>query len=227
MDSNKEGHRKRLLERFSKTGLQGLHDYEIVELILTFVIPRKDTKPVAKTLIRHYKSVNAILNADHKELKQFNGIGSKSALFLSLFKEVMAYCLSEKYEKQSVISHRKDVEEYLRFHFGMRKDEFFAVLFLDNSNHVIATEDVSKGTVNQCVVYPRTVIEMALNYGASAIIVAHNHPGGTSSASESDWQMTKQLFTACKILEISLLDHIIILRNKVISLREHARWPKK
>ena len=216
-----------MLERFSKTGLKGLHDYEIVELILTFVIPRKDTKPVAKELIGHYKSVNAILNADLRELQQFKGIGPKSARFLALFKEVMAYCLSEKYEKQSIISHRKDVEEYLRFHFGMRRDEFFAVLFLDNSNHVITTEDVSKGTVNQCAVYPRTVVEKALACGASAIIVAHNHPGGTSSASESDWQLTKQLFTACRVLEISLLDHIIILRNAVISLREHGRWPKR
>ncbi len=221
-----DGHRQRLLQRYGRTGLSGLHDYEIVELILTFTIQRKDTKPIAKELIRHYKTISAILNADPAQLVRFSGIGQKSALFLSLFKEVMAYCLCEKYKKQSVISRRKDVEEYLRFHFGMRKDEFVAVLFLDNSNRVITTEEIIAGTVNQCIVYPRVIIEKALKYGASSLIMAHNHPGGNVQASESDWQITERLHTVGKILEISLLDHIIIVRDRVISLRDQPRWPK-
>jgi len=220
------GHRQRLMQRFTKTGLSGLHDYEIVELILTFVIQRKDTKTIAKKLIAHYKTISAILNAKPDELAQFSGIGSKTAHFLSLFKEVMAYCLCEKYEKQSVISRRKDIEEYLRFHFGMRKDEFVAVLFLDNSNRVLDTEEIVAGTVNQCVVYPRVIIEKALKHGASSIIMAHNHPGGSVHASESDWQITERLHSVGKILDISLLDHIIIVRDKVISLRDQVRWPK-
>lgn len=226
MTSTQYGHRQRLLKRFAKSGLTGLHDYEIVELILTFVIPRKDTKPVAKKLIKHYKTITAIINAEQTELEQFKGIGPKCALFLSLFREVMAYCLCEKYKKQSVISHRKDVEEYLRFHFGMRKDEFVAVLFLNNSNRVIATEEITEGTVNQCIVYPRTIIEKALKHGASSLIMAHNHPGGSTDASESDWQITERLHSVGKILDISLLDHIIILREKIISLKDQSRWPK-
>ena len=226
MALTQHGHRNRLLDRFAKSGLSGMHDYEIVELILTFVIPRKDTKPVAKDLIKHYKTVSAIIKADSEELMQFKGVGQKSALFLSLLKEVMAYCLCEKYEKQSVISRRKDVENYLRFHFGMRKDEYVAVLFLDNSNHIMATEEITEGTVNQCVVYPRVIIEKALKHGASAVILAHNHPGGCANASESDWQITERLYSAAKILEITLLDHIIILPNKVISLKDQSRWPR-
>ena len=226
MALTRDGHRNRLLERFAKSGLSGMHDYEIVELILTFVIPRKDTKPIAKDLIKHYKTLSAVMNADSEELMQFMGIGQKSALFLSLFKEVMAYCLCEKYEKQSVISRRKDVENYLRFHFGMRKDEYVAALFLDNSNHIMATEEITEGTVNQCVVYPRVIIEKALKHGASAVILAHNHPGGCASASESDWQITERLHSAAKILEITLLDHIIILPDKVISLKDQSRWPQ-
>jgi DNA repair protein RadC len=226
MAQTQDGHRNRLLDRFAKSGLSGMHDYEIVELILTFVIPRKDTKPIAKSLINHYKTVSAIMSANSEELAQFKGIGRKSALFLSLFKEVMAYCLCEKYEKQSVISRRRDVENYLRFRFGMRKDEYVAALFLDNSNHIIVTEEITEGTVNQCVVYPRVIIEKALKHGASAVILAHNHPGGCANASESDWQITEKLHSAARVLEITLLDHIIILPNKVISLKDHARWPK-
>jgi len=226
MTTTQPGHRSRLLDRFVKSGLSGMHDYEIVELILTFVIPRKDTKPVAKELIKHYTTVSAIINADSEELEQFKGIGKRSARFLSLFREVMAYCLCEKYEKQSVISRRRDVENYLRFHFGMRKDEYVAALFLDNSNHIIATEEITEGTVNQCVVYPRVIIEKALKHGASAVILAHNHPGGCANASESDWQITERLHSAARILEITLLDHVIILPNKVISLKDHARWPR-
>lgn len=221
-----KGHRQRLMQRFEKTGLSGLHNYEIIELILSFTIPRKDIKPVAKELIAQYKTVSALLNAKPEELTQFNGIGLKSAYFLSLFREVTAYCLCEKYEKKSVISCRKDVEDYLRFHFGMRKDEFVAALFMDNSNRVIITEEIVEGTVNQCVIYPRVIIEKALRYGASYLIIAHNHPGGTIQASEADWQITERLYTVGKILDITLLDHIIIVRDAVISLKDHARWPK-
>ncbi len=226
IQADHKGHRDRLRKRYEKSGLAGLHDYEIVELILTYAISQKDTKQIAKELLAHYKTVSAILNANPDELVQFKGIGTKSAHFLSLFKEVMAYCLLEKYEKQSVISRRKDVEEYLRFHFGMRKDEFVAVLFLDNSNRVLATEEIVAGTVNQCVVYPRVIVEKALKYGASSLIMAHNHPGGSVQASESDWQITRRLHDVGKILDLALLDHIIIARDRVISLRDQARWPE-
>lgn len=226
VQAHHKGHRQRLRKRYEKSGLAGLHDYEIVELILMFILPLKDTKQIAKNLLAHYKTISAMLNAKPDELEQFNGIGTKAAHFLSLFKEVMAYCLIEKYEKQSVISRRKDVEEYLRFHFGMRKDEFVAVLFLDNSNRIIATEEIVEGTVNQCVVYPRVIVEKALKHGASSLIMAHNHPGGNIQASESDWQITQRLHTVGKILDIALLDHIIIVRDRVISLRDQARWPE-
>ncbi len=221
------GHRQRLYERFSKTGLSGFHDYEIIELILTFVIPRRDTKPIAKELIKQFKSVNAVLHAEPEALEKIDGLGPHSIRFLSLMRHIIAYSLHERYSGRSIISHRKDVEEYLRFHFGMRKDEFFAVLYLDNGNHVLATEEIVQGTVNQCVVYPRSIVEKALKQGANAIIIAHNHPGGSNNASAADWQITKKLFDACKLFDMALLDHIIINRDKVVSLRDDSNWPKR
>jgi DNA repair protein RadC len=221
-----QGHRSRLLERFLNSGLKALHQHEIIELLLTFAIPRRDTKPIARILLAKYKTVSALLNAPVDELKEIDGIGERSASLFPFIKDLMAYCLKEKYENQSLISHRKDVEEYLRFHFGFRKDEYVASIFLDNANHVLQTDIIAEGTVNQCAVYPRTIIDKALRCGAASIILAHNHPGGGLNPSEADWVITERILTVGKLLDIPLLDHIIISRHKVVSLREMPRWPR-
>lgn len=221
-----EGHRARLLNRFVNNGLSALHDHEILELLLTFVIPRKDTKPIARELIQKFKTIGSVINAPADELVKINGIGERTASLFPLIRDIMAHCLKERFEKQEAVSHRRDVEEYLRFYFGLRRDEFVAALFLDNGNHVLRTEIVAEGTVNQCALYPRSVIEKALRCGAASIILAHNHPGGGINPSEADWQITERIFTVGKLLEIPLLDHIIICSQKVVSLREMSRWPK-
>lgn len=224
--SDASGHRARLLERFAQSGIGALADHEILELLLTFAIPRKDTKPVAKALMRRFSSISAVVNAPVHDLLSVDGIGERTAQLFPLLREIMAYCLKERYKHQSIISHRRDIEEYLRFHFGHRRDEYVAALFLDNANHVLSTPIVAEGTVNQCAVYPRTVIELALRSGAASMILAHNHPGGGLNPSEADWQITERLAQAGRLLDIPLLDHIIISRHRVISLRELPRWPK-
>jgi DNA repair protein RadC len=222
-----EGHRGRLLERYGASGLEAFHAHEILELLLTLVIPRKDTKPIARELLRRFQTVSGCINASEQDLKKVNGIGERSARLFPLLRDIMAYCLKEKYEKQSVISHRRDVEEYLRFHFGMRRDEYVAALYLDNANHVLETSIVAEGTVNQCAVYPRTIIERALRCSAATVLLAHNHPGGGLNPSEADWTITERLYTIGRLLEIPLLDHIIISHQKVVSLRDLPRWPGK
>lgn len=221
-----EGHRGRLLDRFITNGISSLHPHEIIELLLTFPIQRRDTKPIARDLMNSFKTISAIINSPQEDLKKVNGITARSAGFFLLIKELIAYCLKEKYANQSIISHRKDVEEYLRFHFGQRRDEYVASIFLDNANHVLQTEIISEGTVNQCTVYPRTVIDKALRCGAASIILTHNHPGGGLNPSEADWLITERLITIGKLLDIPLMDHIIISPVKVVSLRELPRWPR-
>ncbi len=221
------GHRGRLLERFARAGLDSLHDYEILELLLAYAIPRRDTKPLAKTLLARFQTIGGVLNASAKELETISGIGKRAALLLALVREIGAYCLRENVRRRSVIAHRKDVEAYLRFHFGGRQDEFVAALFIDAANHVLETEIIAEGTVNQCAIYPRTIVEKAMRYGASSLIIAHNHPGGSIEPSEADWQITERLFSVCRLLDIPLLDHIIIVREKAASLRDLPRWPKK
>jgi DNA repair protein RadC len=219
------GHRSRLMSRFEECGIGSLADYEIVELILAHVIPRKDTKAIAKDLLKRYRSISALLNADKSDLSKVDGVGRRAGLLFQLFRDVSLYCLEEKYEKRPIVLHRKDVEEYLRLNFGFKGEEYVAALFLDNGNNIIGTEVVCEGTVNQCAVYPREIIEKALHRKAAAIIVAHNHPGGGASPSEADWLITERLAALCRQLEMPLLDHVIVLREKTVSLKEFARWP--
>lgn len=222
-----KGHRRRLTERFAGNGIDALHIHEIVELLLTYAIPRKDTKDIARELVRRFKTLSRLLNAGPDELMKARGLGLRSATLFLLMREVMARCLREKYEQKSIISHRRDAEEYLRFHYGHRRDEFVAALFLGNRNQVLETGIIAEGTVNQCIVYPRIVMEKALRVGAASIILAHNHPGGGIKPSEADWLITERLFTVCKLLDIPLLDHLIISHQEVVSLKEMARWPAK
>lgn len=226
IDTSK-GHRERLRERYLKNGIDALQPHEILELLLTFAIPRKDTKQIAYALLHRYKTINGVCNASLDQLKEIAGIGSNSAVLLMLIRDIIAYCLKEKYSTTNVISNRADVENYLRINFGFRKDEYVAALFLNSANKVIQTEIISTGTVNQCMLSPRMIIEKALRYGAAAIIIAHNHPAGTTTPSEQDWQITEKLFTICKMLEIPLLDHILVVSERVVSLRELPRWPKE
>jgi DNA repair protein RadC len=219
------GHRKRLRERFAKNGIGALHLHEIVELMLTYVIPRRDTKPLARELVRRFTSLNALFNAPIEELEKVEGLGGRSAEFFNFIRDVTALCLKEKYQRKSVISHRRDVEEYLRFNFGLLRDEYVAVLFLGNRNQVLETEIIAEGTVNQCAVYPRRIMEQALRYHAASLIIAHNHPGGGLKPSEADWVMTERLFAICSLLEIPLLDHLVISHEEVVSLNDLPRWP--
>jgi DNA repair protein RadC len=219
------GHRARLLKRFEESGISALADYEIIELLLSYAIPRRDTKPIAKKLIGSYKTLRGVINAHPDELKSVEGIGPRAALIFPLVKEILSYCLKEKYQRQEVMAHRRDVEEFLLFQFGLKHDEYVAALFLDSGNHVLTTDVISEGTVNQCAVYPRRIIGQAVRCGAASIIMAHNHPGGGKNPSEEDWQITERLFQIGKLMEIPLLDHILITGEEAFSWREHSRWP--
>lgn len=219
------GHRTRLIDRFAENGIASLHQHEILELLLTFIIRQKDTKSTARALLKYYKSISAVCNAPIEELQQFEGVGKKSALLLSFVRDLLAVCLKEKFERGSVVANRHDVEVYLQFMYGYRRDEFVTAVFLDTANHILSTEVIAEGTVNQCVLYPRIIIEKALRCRAAAMLIAHNHPGGTTQPSENDWQITERLYRVGKLLDLPLIDHIIICRESVISLLDMPRWP--
>jgi DNA repair protein RadC len=219
-----EGHRGRLLDRFEKNGLSALSDHEIIELLLSYVLPRRDLKPIAKKLLAAFSTVNGVISAPVEDLMTVAGIKNRAAGLFHLCKEIMSFCLKEKYSRQSMMTHRGDVEEYLRFHFGLLREEYVVAIFLDSAHHVIASEIVAKGTVNQCAVYPREVVSRALKNHAASLILAHNHPGGGKTPSEEDWAITKRLIQIGKLLDIPLLDHIIIADESTVGLRDFPRW---
>jgi DNA repair protein RadC len=222
--SENSGHRVRLIDKFEKAGLTGFHNYEVLEFLLTLVIPRKDTKSIAKTLLSEYKSISGVLAANPRDLEKIEGIGKRSVTLLKFIREISSYCLQENVSGKELISSQQDVEEYLKFHFSHLRNEYAALLFLDSQNRVMSSEVVAEGTVDHCTVYPRKLFDRAFMVGAAAIILVHNHPGGSVEPSEADWQLTHRVKKAGKLLDISLLDHIIITESSVVSLRAKVQW---
>ncbi len=219
------GHRGRLLEKYAERGILAFSDYEVLEFLLTFALPRIDTKPIAKDLLKKYGTVSAVINAPIHELCEVKGVGRRSAVLLNLVKDITAYCLKERIVEKPIIVRRGDVEDYLRSKLSERRDECVIALYLDNGNRVLGDEVIADGTVNRCVIFPRKVMEGAMKHSAASFILVHNHPGGTAAASEEDWKTTERLHSAGMQIDIPMLDHIIVSKDKTVSLREFKRWP--
>ena len=213
-------HRKRLRTKFKETGLSGWQDYEILELILTYCVARIDTKPIAKALLRKFKTLGAVLDADEEDLQSVSGIGFRSAILLKLFREVGEIYLKSGLKKTDSVSSPGAVYDYLAVSLKGKKEEEFKVIFLNSANRPVETETVQVGTVDKSAIYPRKVVERALKCSAVSVIVAHNHPGGSLKPSEDDIQITEALKSALATVDISLLDHVIISGDGYFSFKE-------
>ena len=215
------GHRQRLRSRFLTGGAGALHDYELLELLLTFAIPYSDVKPLAKGLIANFGSFTRVLDASPQELMDFTGVREYSAVLINLVKACAEYYLKEEAMKRSPINSLDALVAYCRTAMGGLKDEQFRVLFLNSQNEIIAEEIVQEGTVDQTVVYPRKVLELALKHKATALILVHNHPSGNLKPSAADRELTKALVKAAKTINITVHDHLIVSRQGYFSLAEH------
>lgn len=214
------GHRARLRERYKKTDFETWPDYEILELILTYAIPRRDTKSIAKRLVKRFKNLSGVLDASREDLKEIKGVGENASILLNLFKPISAIYLKENLYKRNLLSSPQAVYEYLRASLKGSKDEEFKVIFLNNRNEPMAIEKIHEGTVNKSVVYPRKIVEGALKHKATSVIFAHNHPGGSLKPSFEDQEVTRKLITALKTVDIEVLDHIIISSQGYLSFKE-------
>ena len=197
-----KGHRKRLREKFLKSGLAGFHDYEIVELLLSLGTPRKDCKQSAKQAVERFKTLRGVLEAPREELQQIKGIGAHSIFGFKLVQEVAREFLKEQITGGPVYRSSQEVFDY--FYHSMRdlKKEVFKVLYLNTRHQIIEIADLFHGTVDGSVVHPREVIESALEKNAVALIFAHNHPSGSIEPSQSDRQLTKDLVYAASIMQL-------------------------
>ena len=216
------GHRQRIKEKYEKSGIDGWLDYEVLELALSYAIPRKDTKPIAKELLSRFKTINGVLDSDRKELRTVTGISEHMALFLKLLKDVAILYMENGIHNRDLLSSPQVVYDYLKASLKGAVDEEFKMLFLDSRNQLIAVETFKIGTVNRSVVYPRKVVERALYNHAVGVIIAHNHPAGTLQPSQDDRGVTKAIKEALKTVDITLLDHIIIGNNDYYSFRNNG-----
>ncbi len=218
-----EGHRRRLREKFIKSGISGFNDYEIIELLLTLGTPRKDCKQQAKKAIKKFKSLKGVFEAPMDKLQEIDGIGPHNSFGIKVFQEI-----SERYLKERIIGKKiqlkssKAVYDYLFQSMQKNKKEIFKVLFLDAKNRIINTEDLFEGTLNSSIVYPREIMKKAINYNAVSLIFVHNHPSGNPEPSQSDKDITKNLVNAGKVMQIKILDHIIIGDNKYFSFADEG-----
>ncbi|MEW6184383.1 MAG: DNA repair protein RadC [Thermodesulfobacteriota bacterium] len=209
-------------ERFSKSGLDSFPDYEVLELILTFAQARKDTKPLAKDLIKTFGSLRGIFEVPLEELKNVKGLGEHSALLVKLVKEASDRFLRDKLLKaENVIASPGELIAYCQSKMGWLRDEQFRMIYLNTRNQVIEEEVLQEGTVDQTVVYPRKVMEQAIRLKATALILVHNHPGGSPHPSLEDRELTRTLTQAARNLQIKIHDHLIIAREGYFSFLEN------
>jgi DNA repair protein RadC len=211
------GHRKRLREKFLKSGLAGFQDYEIVELLFSLGRPRQDCKPQAKEAIRRFKNLRGVLEASAEELQQIDGIGPHSIFGIKFAQAVAREFLKEKIIERTVCNSSQEIFDY--FYHALRdiKKEVVKAVFLNSQNQIIDIQDLSQGTVDSSVIYPREVMESAIKCHAVSLVLVHNHPSGNPAPSESDRELTRDLVSAGRVMQIKLLDHIIIGDNKFFS----------
>ncbi len=219
---DRAGHRRRLRERFVRSGLEGFADHEILELLLTLSTPRKDTKPAARAALKKFGSLKDVLDAPPGRLLEIEGLGPNNIIAFDLVKEVSARYQKERVRARPVAGSPRAVFDYLRQSLGGRGREVFAAVFLDTANQIIEVERVAEGTVNRAAVHPREVIAAALKHNASRVIFAHNHPAGSMRPSDDDIEITARLKKACAAVEIDVLDHVIVSADSYFSLAEHG-----
>ena len=212
------GHRERMKSRFIQDGLENFQPHEVLEMLLFYSIPRRDTNELAHSLIEHFGSLNGVFNADYNELVRVDGIKDSSATLIRFFSELMRRVAIEGYEEPKRFGKFADIAKYLiNLYVNVNVERVYLLLF-DNSLRLIDRICLGDGTVNESNVIIRTIAEHALNHKAASVLLAHNHPGGIAVPSKSDLEYTLSLNNALGLLNITLIDHVIVAGNSVASI---------
>jgi DNA repair protein RadC len=210
---DKSGHRARLRERFVKGGADAMPDYEMLELVLFAAVPRRDTKPLAKALIARFGSFAEVIAAKRERLLEMPGVGESVVNQLKIVEAAAQRLAKGKVIGRPALSSWAALLDYCMASMARSQNEEFRVLFLDRKNVLVADEVQSRGTVDHAPVYPREIVRRAMEHGASAIILVHNHPSGDSTPSRADIDMTREIAAAAKALKIAVHDHLVIGRH--------------
>jgi DNA repair protein RadC len=220
------GHRGRLRQKFLDAGLAGFHDYEVIELLLTLGTPRKDCKAMAKSALKRFKTLQGVLEASSRELREVKGIGEKNLFGIKLIKAAANRYLNARILHKDPINNSKELTAYLTASMRDKSRECFKAVYLDAKNKILATETLFQGTLTASSVYPREVVRSALDHHAAALIFAHNHPSGDPEPSEEDIAITRKLVFACQMMGIAVHEHVIIGHNRYFSFADQGYMKK-
>ena len=219
--SSNKGHRERLRSRYLQSGDNGLPDYDLLELLLTYAVQRRDVKSIARELIERFHDLQGVIDAGAEQLCQVKGIGPSSAILITLIRSLCTRYLEVSVSNCDVINCTDKLREYARMRLALYSDEVFLLICLDVKNRILDTKTYGRGTIDSVVIHPRIIAEEALRHKAASVILVHNHPSGQTEPSQADADFTAKLEVALRPLEIILLDHLIVSKYGTFSFLDH------
>lgn len=225
MDNN-YGHRERLRKRFLATKLDGFSEHEILELLLSFTIVRRDCKSISKEILLKYNSLYNFISQSESTMLSEKYISERSIVLLKLIFELVEKELYKNtFSKTITISDNYKLLEYLKFSLSYKSKEIFKIIFLNTQNELLKDENLFFGTIDRSSIYIREIIEKVLAYNAKSIILVHNHPSGSLKPSKADFIVTNKIKEVLEVMDVKILDHIIISKNGYFSfLEEGVLW---
>lgn len=213
------GHRARLRQKLAESGGGALHDHELIEYLLALAIPRRDTKPLAKALLREFGGIGGLMTADWQAIARVPGMGDTSVAAIKIVQATALRMLRNEVAARPVLGSWQALLDYLRADMAFLGVERVRVLHLNSRNMLIRDDHMGDGSIDQAAIYTREVIKRAIDFGSAALILVHNHPSGSPEPSRQDIEVTRQIIEAGKRLGISVHDHIIIGAQGHVSLR--------
>lgn len=213
-----EGHRQRLKKMFREGGLDNFYEYQALELLLYYCIPRRDTNPLAHRLIDHFGSLSQVMEAPVDELMQVEGMGEHSATFLHLVTEISRYYLVNRSTQVRILQTIEDCARYMMPYFFGRRNEMVFLLCLDAKCKVLCCREVGEGIVNSATISVRKIVETALAVNATSVVLAHNHPSGLAIPSGDDIQTTRRIAAALAAVDVTLVDHLVVADEDYVSM---------
>ncbi len=214
-----EGHRKRLRERFLRNP-KIVDDYELLELLLGYVLRRVDTKPMAKALLKQFGSLRMLIDAPFESMEKIPGIGESTESFLTLLRELFARYTEAPLIRREHACTLEDIAKLAKIRLAGVLHEEVWMAILDSQQRLILWKQLSIGSTNSSPIYPRDVLALALEYRASNIVLVHNHPGGNCFPSARDNELTTHIHDIVALVGITLLDHLIVTDNAYFSIRQ-------
>ncbi len=215
-----KGHRQRLKSRFLKQGLADFEDHNVLELLLFFAIPQGDTNETAHKLLKEFKTLSNVFDADISDIIKVSGVGEHTATLIKLIPELLSKYHNDKTKDIKLINSTKSAGEFFLPKFYGKKNEEVHAIALDDKRKIIKHEKLFEGTVNASQITIKKVMQFALSTNATGIVISHNHPTGVALPSGNDIKVTRKLKEALELMNIQLCDHIIVADEDFVSLAD-------